>query len=674
MLSIGKLANGQQKYYERQVAQGQDDYYSGRGEAPGEWVGRGAGALGLAGRVEAARFNALAAGIDPSDPELQRTLRDDGRSSKVAAYDLTFSAPKSVSVLYATADQETAGQLVEAHEAAVRGALAYVEDEAVRVRRGHAGAEEHPGVGVVGAAYRHRMSRALDPQLHTHVVCANVTRGPDGRWTALHGAPLYREAKTAGFLYQAHLRHEVSRRLGLAWGPVTKGSAELADVPAEVLPTFSRRRAQIAAREVELAAEGRSLDRRGRERVAYDTRQRKDYGREQDTPSWREEVRARAAEHGLAERDVETVLEAGRARLQRGPEDEDLNGRVRGALGDHLAGEHGLTEKANAFAGRDALQQLAAAARHGASVDAVRGAGQTFTARGDVSATQTGGWTTTQLVASERRLIAAAVGRAGERTGVVDAAVLERALASADRPLSDQQAAAVRAIATSGNGVDVVEALAGTGKTYTAGVLRQVYQDAGHPVVGLAPTGRAVRELTEEAGVPAWTIDRALIDHERYADAIPQGAVVLVDEAGMAATRPTERILELAQAAQAKVVAIGDSGQLPSVQAGGWMRAVGDRVGRHELTAVVRQRDTTERRALGLLHEGRPEGWLGWAQDHDRLAVHTDQPAATAALEEWQAAAGRHGPAQAVLIARDNATREHLNDQAREHQRAQGAL
>src|ERR1700758_2326051 len=98
MLSIGKLVVGQQRYYEQQVAQGRDDYYSGRGEAPGEWTGAGARALGLEGRGSAEQLNAPIAGSDPRDPSAR--LRD-GADPKVAALDLTFSAPKSVSVLFA---------------------------------------------------------------------------------------------------------------------------------------------------------------------------------------------------------------------------------------------------------------------------------------------------------------------------------------------------------------------------------------------------------------------------------------------------------------------------------------------------------------------------------------------------------------------------------------------
>ena len=135
--------------------------------------------------------------------------------------------PKSVSVLWGIADPETVAQLGEAHDAAVDAALGYVEREACWARRGAGGAVQVRGRGLVAAAFRHRASRAGDPLLHTHVVAGNLTLGPDGRWTALDARHLYRHAKTAGYLYQAQLRREVTERLGLSWGPVANGTADI---------------------------------------------------------------------------------------------------------------------------------------------------------------------------------------------------------------------------------------------------------------------------------------------------------------------------------------------------------------------------------------------------------------------------------------------------------------
>src|SRR5271157_2344735 len=113
------------------------------------------------------------------------------------------------------------------------------------VRRGEGGKRAEKAEGLIAAAYRHRMSRALDPQLHTHVVAANLARGSDGRFTALHGAPLYRAAKTAGFLYQSHLRALVRERLGLQWGGVHRGASELEGVTRAVIEHFSKRRGEM---------------------------------------------------------------------------------------------------------------------------------------------------------------------------------------------------------------------------------------------------------------------------------------------------------------------------------------------------------------------------------------------------------------------------------------------
>lgn len=236
MLSIGKIGGGDgaPSYYLDAVASGQEDYYTGSGEAPGTWVGRGAAARGLEGRVEDDTFLHV---LDPTD----------GNNNKsILAYDLTFSAPKSVSILYGVADDETSRLARAAHDAAVRDALGYLEREACWTRRGHNGVHLLKGDGLTIAAFRHRSSRAGDLQLHTHAVVANGTIA-GGRTTTLDGRALYAHAETASYLYQASLRHQLTERLRVEWSPVDKGIAEIKGIDEPVRRRFSRRRAEILA-------------------------------------------------------------------------------------------------------------------------------------------------------------------------------------------------------------------------------------------------------------------------------------------------------------------------------------------------------------------------------------------------------------------------------------------
>ncbi len=658
MLSIGKLTVEQSRYYERQVAQGRDDYYSGRGESPGRWTGAGAETIGLSGRVDDDGFMALMDGRDPGTGE--RLKRVSGRS-KVAAFDLTFSAPKSVSVLFAIGESGLAGALVEAHESAVDAALGYLEREACRVRRGRGGVRREVGEGFVAAAYRHRMSRAEDPQLHTHVVAANMARGGDGRWTALDATPIDQHAKAAGYLYQAHLRAAVRERLPwVRWGPVRNGMAEIEQLSPEVLREFSTRRRQIEERERELVAAGVGVGDSGREAIAHATRSRKRYGI--DTAPWRDVVRARAAEHGLGAREL-AALVLGPARA---PEIPDPRG-----VGGELAGAGGLTERQNTFAEREAVMAWAAAHVQGAPAAAVERAATEFLGRDDVH--QAPGlserrFTTSELLAHEQAIVQGAQARRSEGTGRLDSALVDAVLVNAAHAPTAEQAHVVRGVTSSGHGVETVEALAGTGKTFTAGLLAEAYAGGGYRVLGTAPTGRAVRELTEHAGIGrAWTLTRLALNLEADHGGFGTGpAVLILDEAGMASTRETARVMAHAQASGVKVIAIGDSGQLSSVQAGGWLGSLTRRLGSHELREVMRQRDPRERQLLAQVRRGDPADYTAEKAARGQLHIYAGdaqranagEHAAVAAWRERQAACSW---GQAVLIVRDNDRRERLN-------------
>jgi conjugative relaxase-like TrwC/TraI family protein len=220
-----------------------------------------------------------------------------GSGSTVATIDLTFSAPKSVSVLFAIADDVVAIALRDAHERAVDVALGYLEREACFTRRGHAGAERVRGEGFIAASYLHRMSRAGDPQLHTHVVAGNLTRA-DGRYTALDAHALYEHKSAAGAVYRAVLRAEVRERLAwVSWRPAGRGLFEIDGVPEPVLCHFSQRRGEIEALVAELTGAAEALSRERMQGIALATRRPKTHTAA--VSDWRDVARARAAEHGF---------------------------------------------------------------------------------------------------------------------------------------------------------------------------------------------------------------------------------------------------------------------------------------------------------------------------------------------------------------------------------------
>lgn len=667
VLTIGKLGvgRGQLEYYDAQVASGAEDYYAGRGESPGRWRGRGAELLALprGGRVERCAFMRLMQGRRPGDGQV---LREMGARSTVAGLDLTFSAPKSVSVLFAIGDADMAGALLTAHERAVDAALAYLEREACFTRRGHDGTEWLRGDGFIAASYRHRMSRAGDPQLHTHVVVGNLTRA-DGRYTALDARALYEHKSPSGAVYRAVLRAEVRARLPwVTWRSTGRGLFEIDGVPERVVRHFSQRRAEIEERVVELVGAGAGrLSRERMQAIALRTRRARHYGI--DGATWREQARARAAEHGLGAPELATLTARPRVPAIEPPTAD---------VAERLSGPAGLTEMHNTFARRHALAEIAGAFAQGATVNDVEAATSTYLAHPSVrelaADSDQARYTTLGLLACERMIVEGVARRRYEQTAVLDPAVVGAVLAASEPALNPEQAAAVEAITGRGRGIDAVTAVAGSGKTTMLGAVAVCYRRRGWEVVGAAPTARAARQLRETAGIPADTMHALMLRVTRCGGFTP-GMVLVLDEAGMAPTRLTARLFELAERAGVKVVAVGDPGQLASVQAGGWLAAITADRPHPALTTAIRQHDSAERDALQALHDGDPDAYL----EHKRqeIAIHEWEAAAIEALiDHWHDARLRHGPTRVTMIARDNSTRELVNRAARARLQTTGEL
>ncbi len=213
------------------------------GESAGLWWGQGSVRLGLRGEPERDALAAVLSGLDPLG---DRPLRANRGERAAGGVDLVWCAPKSVSVLHLLGPPELGTATEDAHRAAVAEAAAYLEREAIGVRRTTGGIVRHlPGQGAVAAAFLHRTSRALDPHLHTHLVVANVAQGPDGLWSAVDTRRLFAHVRAASALYDGHLRHEMTQRASIGWERRSSGRWEIDGIDPVLCRTFSQRAASM---------------------------------------------------------------------------------------------------------------------------------------------------------------------------------------------------------------------------------------------------------------------------------------------------------------------------------------------------------------------------------------------------------------------------------------------
>ncbi|MGH9077087.1 MAG: MobF family relaxase [Acidimicrobiales bacterium] len=662
MLSIGVVTVGGIGYYLDTVASGVDDYYV---EADrGRWAGIGASLLGLSGEVGDDAIMMLAEGRHPSTGALLGA-----RPGKVAAYDLTFSAPKSVSVLAGLGDPRTAEAVEAAHRRAVTATLTVLEAHAARGRRGRGGVTQVELTGVIAAGFEHRTSRAGDPQLHTHLLVVNRAEGVDGRWGALHGRRVFAWAKTGGYLYQAALRGELTAALGVTWGPVSNGTAEITGIDRQVLEAFSTRRAQIVAA---LDTAGHTSPRAGQV-AALASRPPKP----EPIPAaiQQEKWWATATAAGLDPARLAAVV--GRAVPAPGLDPGTVE-RLARALA--LAGPAGLTAHRSSFDRRDLYQAHAQAARAGAWPDQVTAAADTFADHRGVVATGRDHplagptWTTAELLTAETAVLDSAARRRHTHTAVIADGDLAEALA--ERPsLSAEQQAMVARLCAAGNGVEVVVGRAGTGKTFALDAARAGWSQAGIPVIGAALAARTAHALQAGTGIPSTTVDQLLADLGRPSPqpALPVGGVLIIDEAGMVGTRKLAAVAAAAERYRTKLVLVGDARQLPEIDAGGAFAALAKTLDPVELTHNRRQAAEWERDALDQVRAGDPAAAVVVYRDHRRLTLAPTADAARQALiADWSSS--RAAGQSTLIVASTRAEVDDLNDLARQHLTAAGAL
>jgi conjugative relaxase-like TrwC/TraI family protein len=747
-LPVKALKAGQEAYWLDQIARNREEYFSGRGESPGRFVGTAAAESGLEGIASAEQVRAMFQGLDPATGEVRcaplwradprsklaagpllevltaraaaqgvgeleqlgksKALKGDVRSvqaacrsggsrrvkvetverlcrkllgtdphelygegfdrawqhkgkrvnERVQSFDHCFSSPKSVSLLAAGGGDQLRRQVAEARAEALQVGIGYLERHGIGVRRDHNGTDRlHVRGGLLAVAFVHRLSRAGDPQFHTHVLVQNAAQGPDGRWTALDSDRLYAQVMAADHLYLAAERAALTERLGVRWGPVDErsGAAEIIGLDDRALiERFSNRSEQI---DHWLAEQGLSGI-KASSAAAVATRAPKDHSESEQSvyQRWTREL----AEQGVGERQLAEVCSGERGRPATAQE-------VRQVL-DELAGPDGLTEQASTFTRADVVDALAkrlpvAPSAHQALTQAEQAADRFLEERAvrvaHDSRLGVERFSTPELLTLERQLVDGAVARADKRCAIVRPELVRQVL---DRHTTagEDQAAMVRDLTQAGDGVAVVVGRAGSGKTWALGVAREAFELAGYQVHGSAPTGIATVGLADEGFTDARTVDRLLLDLQHRRLALDDRTVLVVDEAAMVATRKLAPLLGHAERAGAKVVLVGDDRQFAAIQAGGGFRALRLRLGASELTVNRRQVEAWEQRAIDDVRAGNLEQAIAAYAEHDRIRAFEARDDRDRALvsDWWQAHEAGERP---VIYAHRRAQVDQLN-------------
>jgi conjugative relaxase-like TrwC/TraI family protein len=663
MLSIAEMSGGQGHYY---TGLAREDYYLEGGEPPGLWAGSGAVALGMKGQVDKEVLGRVFDGFDARGVPL---VQNAGNAKRQAGWDLTFSAPKSVSVLWSLLPKDLGQQIRQAHEEAVKVACAYIEDQAGWTRRGKAG-KLREKAGLLFALFEHGTSRAGDPQLHTHALCLNLCVRADGTTGSIWSQNIYDHKMAAGAVYRAELAHQLQKRLGLEVRKV-RSWFEIVGVDSKLMDHWSKRRKEIEASLLELGYSGP----RAAEAAALATRDHKLHvPRERLFEQWREI----GEEKGWG-RDAAIALcrHVGLA-AQR-------------LLPDPLRKQILLNEAVDALTSQQAYFSSVELVRKISELAQGRGVGgrevldvaKQFLEKQAISLGEHKGqelFTTREMLKLEKQILERVNASQNAIRHLVPE-VFAKTVLKLFPQLNEQQQNAVHHVTGGRGDVVAISGMAGTGKTTMLKAAAYVWRSRGLKVIGASLAGKAADGLENEAGIKSSTLAKLLYMAQQsrnplkdFENPLDARTVVVIDEASMIGTRGMAQLLDEAARAKAKVVLVGDARQLQPIEAGGPFASICKRIGCAELTTIVRQKEEWARQAVHHMADGHAMNALSAFAERGQLTVSkTRTEAYSDLLNAWKVG-GVKAPEKNLILACTNTEIEHLNKEAQALRAARNQL
>jgi conjugative relaxase-like TrwC/TraI family protein len=689
--SIGAAkSGGYARYLEsKTVTPERGDYYlSPEGEptqATGRWLAspETLARLGIEGStVEGRDFVALMEGKHPrSGRWLRRAGADGGRGGGI---DLTFSVPKSVSAVWALGDEAQRQDMEAAHATAVSEAIGHLTEMVPTVRRRYGGqVVEEYAREVVAAEYRHSTARGVlagdppDPHLHSHVVLTSAIR-EDGRIVAVASRPIFRSARELGAYYRsarelgAYYRSALAHQLRQRGYAIERGTGkhgryfEIAGVPRGLLDAFSARSREVArAAERFRAKWGRSPERGELRRLKLENRKAKVLVTRADLQVvWNET----AARFDFASDEPARLL--GGAAV---PAPER-------ALEDCV--EECLTERSATFEPSELRAVLLEQSVGELAPHEALAFSKAMIAERRVLPLEGGLMTTLAVRAREQvieRRFSVLVGDAGRDVGErARTAAGDRVAERIGAHLSDEQDHALQIITGPERGAILVGP-AGTGKGVVIDAAARAEQLTGHRTFGIAVSGSTAQRLGQDSPALAGqtlTLDALVARVQRGQLAVGRDTTIYFDEAGMADTDRLDRLTEVVEHTGAKLVAIGDGAELPSIGAGGMFDRLAEIAPSAQLSNIRRTLDPAEQRAWADPRAGRTDRAMAHYYSQGRLHMADSRDEAVEqAVANWAKLTETHAIGEVALVS-DASNKEihRLNARAQHYRSERGEL